>query len=77
MPLDPEAQSLLTQMAALNVPPIQSLEPAMARVMFDSIPVPAPVNPAAETCDRTIPGPAGEIPIRVYRSPGDRGTLVF
>lgn len=77
MPLDPEAQSLLTQMASLNAPPIQSLTPAQARAMFDTIPVPAPLKPAAETFDRTIPGPAGAIPIRVYRSPGDRGTLVF
>ena len=77
MPLDPEAAQLLTMMSELNAPPIQSLEPMMARAMFDSLPVPPPVKPAAETFDRTIPGPAGEIPIRVYRSPGDSGTLVF
>ncbi len=77
MPLDPHAKALLDQMAAMNLPPIQTLEPAMARAMFDAIPVPTPLKSVAETEDRTIPGPAGAIPIRVYRSPGDSGTLVF
>nr|AIT69728.1 lipase/esterase AS-Trib20-ORF1 [uncultured bacterium] len=77
MPLAPEAQALLDQMAALNAPPLHTLEPAAARAMFDAAPLPEVRSPVARTEDRSIPGPLGEIPVRIYQSPGDRGTLVF
>jgi len=77
MPLDPEVKVLLDQMAAMNMPPIHSLEPAMARAMFDGMPAQQPAKPAARVEDRTVPGAAGDLAARVYANPGDVGTLVF
>jgi len=67
MPLDPQAQMLLDQLAALGGQPLSSVSVAEARRMMDMMAAmrgtPAPVRDAV---DRRIPGPAGEIPVRIY-----------
>jgi acetyl esterase len=67
MPLDPLVRNLLDQMAALNMPPMSSLSPDQARAMFKATrsPVEA-LEPVDRIEDRTIAGPAGDIPVRVY-----------
>jgi acetyl esterase len=68
MALDPQAQAMLDQLAALGIPDFNTLEPQLARQLSNVRP-PSPPEVAAVQ-DRTIPGPAGEIPIRVYTPEG-------
>jgi acetyl esterase len=69
MALDPESQRLIDLMVAANRPAWNMLSPQAARDLYLSLrpaaqgPRPADVN----VVDRTIPGPAGEIPVRIYR----------
>jgi len=69
MALDPESQRLIDLMAAADRPAWNTLSPQAARDLYLSLrpgaqgPRPADVTVA----DRTIPGPAGELPVRIYR----------
>lgn len=77
MPLVPEYQALLAQMAEAGGPPITELSPAEAREMYRLM---RPLNPdivVGTVRDRTIPGPAGPVPVRVYTPPGDGPFPVF
>jgi acetyl esterase len=81
MPLDPQAKALMDQIAALNGPKLSSLTPAEARrVTAGTFKLPPDqVEKVHKIEDRKIPGPGGEIPIRVY-TPGGSGpfsVLVF
>src|SRR5215510_6333093 len=69
MALDPESQRLLDLMAAANRPAWNTLTPKEARALYLSLRPPAqgPRPAEARVIDRTIPGPAGELPIRIYR----------
>ncbi|GAC1368355.1 MAG: hypothetical protein NVSMB44_34760 [Ktedonobacteraceae bacterium] len=71
MPVDPQLQVLLNQIASLNMPPMSSLPVEVVRQSIEQMntsdPNPPPVQSAV---DRTIPGPAGEIPIRIYTPTG-------
>jgi len=75
MPLDPQAQAYFDQMAALNMPALHTLTPEIirqgTRMQLSLLGEPEPV---AHVENRAIPGPAGEIPIRIYR-PDDSGPL--
>jgi len=67
MPLDPNVKALLDQMAALNMPPFSSLSADQARAMFKATRTPVEaLEPVDRIDDRTIPGPLGAIPVRVY-----------
>jgi acetyl esterase len=68
MPLDPQARAFLDRLKELGVPGIGELPPEEARATQDEAAA-AVFGPLQEVpCeDRTIPGPAGEIPVRVYR----------
>ena len=72
MPLHPQLKRILEETASLGLPDYQDLSPAAARKqMLDLTP---PVNPLL-TVKRVenlmIPGPKGEIPIRLYYPSGD------
>jgi acetyl esterase/lipase len=71
MPLDPQAQAFLEQLAASGAPPLHELSVAEARqvivTLFGTPDNPAPVG-AVE--DRTIAGAVGEMPARIYTPPG-------
>lgn len=69
MPLDPESQNLLDLMAAANRPAWISLTPQAAREQYLATRAGAQGKrpEGAIVIDRTIPGPAGEIPVRLYR----------
>src|SRR5580658_8687309 len=68
MPLDPQVRILLDQMEAAGQPPLQDLSPADGRAAMANLAALGQFpDHRAETEDRRIPGPAGEIPIRVYR----------
>jgi acetyl esterase len=72
VPLDPQARAFLDQLAALGNPPMSQQTPAEARAglaLLASLGG-APEEPV-ETEDRSVPGPAGDIPLRVYRPESD------
>ena len=67
----PEIQAYLRQVAEAGLPAIQDLTPEAAREQFEAgmrarLEV-FPAPPVASAEDRTIPGPDGAIPVRVYR----------
>ena len=67
MPLDPQAAQSLAQRAGL--PRQSDVPPAEARAMQMAQPrLPGPEVPAVE--DRNVPGPHGDVPVRVYRPAG-------
>jgi acetyl esterase len=57
-------------MAALGIPPLGTESAAEARIAMAARPLP-PGAPVANVENRTIPGPAGEIPLRIYTPVGD------
>ena len=67
MPLDPGLKLVLDQLAANPGPQLHELPVDQARVFFDSMQLPRPDVAVAHVEDRRVPGPAGEIPVRVYR----------
>jgi acetyl esterase len=72
MPLDPQAQAVLDQMATLGLPAFNTLSPEQARRQMEMTRAAAPPgDPVHQVEDRTIPGPGGDIPVRIYRPEGD------
>ena len=69
MALDPESQRLIDLMAAANRPAWNTLSPQAARDLYLSLrPGAQGPRPAHVTVvDRTIPGPDGELAVRIYR----------
>ena len=67
MPLDPQCQTLLDQMAAVGGPGLESLTPEEARNSYRMLmALGGSGNESVSIENRTIPGPAGEIPLRIY-----------
>ncbi|MEW8978061.1 MAG: alpha/beta hydrolase [Symbiobacterium sp.] len=71
MPLSKEAEAFLKQLAEVGGPALNDLPPAEARAMAAQLSAHAEVEPVASIVDRTIPGPAGEIPVRIYTPAGE------
>ena len=71
MPLDPELASLLAFLDAAGAPPMWQQTPAEARAGFRALSVdlrdPALLPAMAQVEDATVPGPAGDLPVRIYR----------
>jgi acetyl esterase len=71
MPLDPQVRALLDQMAAL--PLLEELSVADARKQVEGrIAVNLPTLPVASVLNRTISGPGGDLPLRIY-TPNGKG----
>jgi acetyl esterase len=71
MPLDPQVKVLLEQLVAAGGPALDEMSPEEARTMFVAIAALAgPPEEVASVDDRQIPGPAGNIPVRIY-TPAD------
>jgi acetyl esterase len=68
MPLDPKARILIDQMAMMPLPPWGEADAATVRAIMDSGRFPPPELPLAEIVDATATGPAGDIPVRIYRA---------
>jgi acetyl esterase len=81
MPLDPAAVGLLEQMEAAGLPPLNELSPPEAREAAEGFAALAgPGEDVAEVTDRSVPGPGGEVPVRVYRpanAPAPAPCLVY
>jgi acetyl esterase len=74
--LDLQAKALLKQAEDQGAPDFADLPPPESRVFFSEF-VKTVTNPTAdvEISNRTVPGPAGEVPIRVYRPKLKSGEL--
>jgi acetyl esterase len=73
VPVDPQVRVFLDQLEALAAPPISEQTPEEARARFAALAaVAGPPQQEAPTEDRTVPGPVGEIPVRVYRPESDQ-----
>ena len=71
MPPTTETQALLDAMAANPGPAMSDVGPEAARANYVAMrALLGPGEPVAKVEDRTIPGPGGEIPIRVYLPEG-------
>ena len=71
MPLDPQAQTLLDMLAQMPQVPMAEQTPEMFRASFGMLAaMSGEPDQVASVEDRTIPGPAGEIPVRIYTPEG-------
>ncbi len=80
MPLSPAARTMLDRLADLDTPPIweQDLDELRAADIQIMKVMDQPVE-VASVVDRAIPGPAGEIPVRIYTpdAPESRPLVVY
>lgn len=68
MPLNDDARLLIAAGKLAQLPPIQTLSAKQAREHFDARTEGVAVEPlVGEVMDRSIPGPAGDLPVRIYR----------
>ncbi len=75
MPLDPQARAVLDALAQAQLPDFSTLEPAAVRALHDAglaAANAASPEPVARVEERRVPGPAGEIPVRLYAPEGQR-----
>jgi acetyl esterase len=80
MPLDEDVQLLMSLLAAPGAPTLTSLSVEEARANMKNLTAfRAAPEPIARVENRTIPGPAGEIPVRIYapRTDPDLPVLVY
>ena len=70
MPIDPQAQMVLDNLASLNLPPFWTMPPEEVREITAAMRPPVEGEAVARVEDRAVPGPAGEIPVRIYRPEG-------
>lgn len=74
MALDPQAQVIIDMMASSGFS-FAGADPVALRDQMSMTNMPSPIALASIT-DRTIPGPAGEIPVRIYRPSDEAGLPV-
>ncbi|HEV3464744.1 MAG TPA: alpha/beta hydrolase fold domain-containing protein, partial [Actinomycetota bacterium] len=72
MALLPEIRALLDRMAASDRPPLERQSVAQARAFHDqdAAALNGPATPVGSVQDRVVPGPAGDLPVRVYTPEG-------
>jgi acetyl esterase len=72
MALDPQAKAFLDQLVAMGGPPLHALPVPEARALMGALAGMSgtPDVALAGVANRTIPGPAGEIPVRIYTPEG-------
>ncbi|MCC5873211.1 MAG: alpha/beta hydrolase [Gammaproteobacteria bacterium] len=70
MPLEATTAALLAAAAEAGAPPLSDLSPAQAREMYRMMQPPADDITVGKVENRRIPGPAGDIPIRIYHPEG-------
>ena len=80
MPVTPEVRSILDLIEAMGETPREQLTPAELRQGYASLSMVESKPAMVSVTDRTVPGPAGDIPVRVYvptDQPGPRPVLVY
>jgi acetyl esterase len=78
MPLDPQARQVLDMMAAMGMGDLTAGTPVEVRARMENFPRPEG-EPIARVEDRQVPGPGGNIPVRVYwpEGPSPKPALVW
>ena len=77
MPLHPDCRKVLDMLDSLGMKDFSELTPTEARELSLTPPPEAP-TPVAEVVNRSISGPDGNIPLRIYRPAGaPLGVLVY
>jgi acetyl esterase len=71
MPVHPEAQQLLAALDAAGLPPFEHMTVPQAREAAKGFIDLQGEPEEIATENRTVPGPAGEIPVRIYTPAGD------
>jgi acetyl esterase len=67
VPLDPQCEALLNQMAEMGAPPPETMSVEDNRALIAGIAeMSGPAEDLARVEDIAVPGPAGDIPVRVY-----------
>jgi acetyl esterase len=75
MALDPQARAVLDQMAAMGGPPLHEMPVSEARKSFAALAtMQGEPEAVAKAEDRTLPGAAAGIPVRIY-TPAGKGSL--
>ncbi|HLM65493.1 MAG TPA: alpha/beta hydrolase [Acidimicrobiales bacterium] len=86
MAVTPEVQNFLAMLATVEAPPASEQTPDEVREAYAALSSLASREDVGSVADRTIPGPAGGIPVRIYTpvdgvpaavADGTRGVLVF
>ncbi len=78
MPPTPETQGLLAMLEQQGGPDISEQTPEEARAMIEGFAMMQAGAPEpARVEDRTVPGPGGDIPVRIYASAGDNLPVVM
>src|SRR5713101_9618715 len=81
MQLDPQMKAILDQAAAAGAQPFHTMTPAQARAAIDTMFQTFRGQPkeVAKSEDRKVPGPASDIPVRIYSPAGNGpfGALVY
>lgn len=80
MTLHPTARVIVDQMTATFPPPDPSLTGTEMRALIKERAgdvIPASVEEVASVLDRTVPGPVGPIPVRIYRPAGSSADTVL
>jgi acetyl esterase len=67
MAVDPQARTILDQMAEMDNPPLNELSVSEARQGHAAVAaMEGPPEPVAGVEDRNLPGPGGDLPVRIY-----------
>ena len=80
MPVTTEVQTILTMIAATGGPDIHEVTPEQAREMYALLSALESKTEVASVTDAAAPGPAGDVPVRVYvptDEPGPHPVLVY
>ena len=77
MPVHPQIQKVIDALAASGFGPVHELTPAEARAQYERMVKARGIEPAPVGAveDRAIPGPAGDLPVRIYRPEHDAAAL--
>ena len=67
MTIDPQVQVLLDALEQFGLPDFSDLEPEQARALYGTPADPDTIPHVDHVEDRSVPGPAGDIAVRVYR----------
>jgi len=73
--LDRDVAEQLDALAALDAPALSAGTVDQARANYDRAPKPSP-DPVRRVEDRAVPGPAGDVPVRLYADTDDSGLPV-
>jgi acetyl esterase len=80
MPVTTEVQTILTMLAAMDGPEMNEVTPEQAREMYATLSALESKTEVASVADAAAPGPAGDVPVRVYvptDEPGPHPVLVY